>query len=572
MTGERGKAGRAISPIIPYNGAVSLSPRMLRLAPWFIGAGGLLLFTLGLDDRDFIHLEARFALFAQEMLRHGVSPFPTTYGEPYPDYPATGTILIDLFSLAAGRVTTLSAVLPTAAAAAMTLVFTYLIGALHSRRWGFYAVLLELSTYQFLAAARSVSLDPFVAMVTAGCFYLAYSAALLDQPGRLWLMPFGLSLGFAMRGPIGLILPAAPVIVFFLIERRWSRLAFMSALSLGLLVVWTAGLLAAARAQGGEAFVREVIHQEAIGRMAEATRHPPVYFYPVHALGAFSLSFPVAVLMAASAWGMLVRPATIEWRLARHLAAWIVVITAGLSIPSKQEIRYLLPIVPAAALLAAALLADAPASSRLQRVRQWVIRLFLLMPWIGVVAVVAACSLPRVRALLPDRAHPSLVAVLLGGIAVITLVGRQRARDDVIRDAVTVALGVTAFVAVTILIVEPVAIELNSVTPFVDQVRSRRPAAAPIAFYKIEPDSSDIKFMAALDEPIRPLFIQTVSELASQAPDAVVIAARDNFDALPPEVKARVHLVAEGRIARSHCVAFSIEMRGETLSPPAAVD
>ena len=558
----------AFSPCIPYNGAVPFGPRMQRLTPWLIGVGGLLLFTLGLDNRDFIHLEARFALFAQTMLREGAGFFPTLYGKPYPDYPASGTLLIDLVSRLPGRVTTLTAVLPTAAAAALTLVFTYLIGASHSPRWGLYAVLFELCTYQFLAAARSVSLDPFIALAATGCFYAACTTATMPEARRATLIAAGLIFGFVMRGPIGLIIPAAVVAVFDLLERRWSRVITTSTLSLGLLVICSTGLLAAARAQGGEGFASEVLRLEAIGRMSESTRHPPIYFYPVNALTAFALSFPVALAMTVCARGAMIRPVTSEWRLVRHLAAWTVVIMAGLSIPAKQEIRYLIPIVPASALMAAALLAEIPSDRLLRRLRGWVLRLFLLMPWLGLGLVITGASLPRLRALTPEDVHLGAAAALMIVLAALTVVVRRRIVDRIARDLATAALGAAAFITTVLLIVEPIAIDLNRVGPFVDEVRSHRTAGAPIAFYKIGPDAADVKFMAALDEAVRPLFVRAASEVAALAPDVVIITGRDDFDALPPELKARTRLLAMGRIARSTCVAFSIGMRGETTSPP----
>jgi 4-amino-4-deoxy-L-arabinose transferase-like glycosyltransferase len=531
---------------------------MLRLAPWVIGVGGLLLFTLGLDDRDFIHLEARFALFAQEMLRQGVSVFPTTYGEPYPDYPATDTILIDLGSRAVGKVTTLTAVLPTAAAAALTLVFTYLIGARYSPRWGLYAVLFEVCTYQYLATARSVSLDPFVALVVTACFYAAYASERMLETGRVTLLATGLIFGFVMRGPIGLILPAAVVAACDLLDRRWRRFLAISLIALVLLAVGSAGLLAAAREQGGEAFARQVLHQEAIGRLTESTRHPPIYFYPVNALSAFALSFPVAVVLSVFAWGAWVKPVTAEWRLIRRLAAWTLVIMAGLSIPTKQEIRYLIPIVPAVSLMAAAVLAVPPPTAMLWRLRTWLIGLFRLLPWLGLGLLIIGMGIPRIRALLPVDASPVMAALILVMLAAAALWSTRRLRGEFTHELSAVVIGVAAFVTTVLLIVEPVAIDLNRVRPFVEDVRSHRASGAPIVFYKIKPDSSDIKFMAALDEPVRPLFVQTAAEVAALSPDVVVIATRDDFDALPPEVKALTRLLAEGRIARSHCAAFAV--------------
>jgi 4-amino-4-deoxy-L-arabinose transferase-like glycosyltransferase len=539
--------------------AVPPDLRLQRLAPWLIGVGGLLLFILGLDHRDFIHLEARFALFAQTMFREGTGFFPTLYGEPYPDYPATGTLLIDLVSLLTGRVTTVTAVLPTATAAALTMVFTYLIGSLHAPRWGLYAVLFELCTYQYLATARSVSLDPFVAMATTGCFYAAYSAALLDRPWRVSLIPLGWAFGFLMRGPIGLIIPAAVVAVFYLLERRWTRFISMSALALGLLALCMVGLLAAARAQGGPGFADQVLRFEALGRVAAGTlEHPPVYSYAVNALAAFALSFPVAVALVAFGFRALIRPATNEWRLLRHLGAWTLTVMAGLSIPAKQEIRYLIPVVPAVALMAAALLVVTPPHALLQQLRKVVLRLLLLMPWLGLVLIAAGLTVPSLQTLVPDNARPGAAAAILVVIAMLTLALRSRLRDDGERDLATVALSVAAFVAVTLLIVEPIAVDLNRVGTFADAVRLHRTAGGPVAFYKIGPDAADVKFMAALDDVVRPHFVRAAEEVGTLPVDVVIIANRDDFDTLPPELKARTRLLADGRIARLHCVAFVV--------------
>jgi len=51
----------------------------------------LLLFTLGIWDQQPQGFDGRWALFMQEMFRHGASLFPTTYGQPYADYPGTAT-------------------------------------------------------------------------------------------------------------------------------------------------------------------------------------------------------------------------------------------------------------------------------------------------------------------------------------------------------------------------------------------------------------------------------------------------------------------------------------------------
>src|ERR1700733_6241239 len=54
----------------------------------------LVLFIWGLRQQEIIGFDSRFYLFAQEMLRNGMSWFPTTYHQPYPDYTGASTWLI----------------------------------------------------------------------------------------------------------------------------------------------------------------------------------------------------------------------------------------------------------------------------------------------------------------------------------------------------------------------------------------------------------------------------------------------------------------------------------------------
>jgi len=94
--------------------SLSLLPsRLASLSPaaraWQLGALALLLFCAQAKGWAIIGFDSRFVLFAQKMLRHGPSLFPSTYGEPYPDYPGTSTLLIYLLSLPFGQVDSLAA-------------------------------------------------------------------------------------------------------------------------------------------------------------------------------------------------------------------------------------------------------------------------------------------------------------------------------------------------------------------------------------------------------------------------------------------------------------------------------
>ncbi len=96
-----------------------------------LGLIALLLFLAGVYQQAAIGFDSR----AQEMLRHGPGFFPTTYGEPYPDYSAFSTLLVWLFALPFGTVNALAAWLPSALAAAWIVVLMYRLVAPRCSTW-----------------------------------------------------------------------------------------------------------------------------------------------------------------------------------------------------------------------------------------------------------------------------------------------------------------------------------------------------------------------------------------------------------------------------------------------------
>lgn len=161
----------------------------LRRQSWGVGLLALLRFIAGNWDQSSIGFDSRFVLFAQEMLRYGPGFFPTTYGQPYADYLSTSTLLTWLLSLPLGRVTSLSAWLPTAIASALIVALVYRLTAPYSRRWALLSVALLLLSSTFISETRSVSLDQMLAAVTLAVFYLGYAHDHFASPRRLpWLL------------------------------------------------------------------------------------------------------------------------------------------------------------------------------------------------------------------------------------------------------------------------------------------------------------------------------------------------------------------------------------------------
>src|SRR3990167_1242316 len=313
----------------------------------------LILFTWGLSSQEVISFDSRFYLFALEMWRHGASWFSTTYQQPYPDYPATSTWLIYLFAKSAGTINKLIAVLPSAMMASVTLVMTYLVGVLHNKHWGRNAVFLLLLTFTFFKSARSIALDLYPTMITVCCFYLVYSADKIARTNRtLWVYPL-LLLSFLFRGPIGLVMPTGVICTYYLLDQNYKRFFQLGLLSTLLLIVCTGLLLLLAQHVGGNHFMRDVLRMEILGRITNS--HLPIYYYLTNSIGSYALSFPLAlaVIFGTIYYGYHKLYPLPHIAFIWKLTGWMAIIMVGMSIPGDKKVRYILPMAPAAALIAA---------------------------------------------------------------------------------------------------------------------------------------------------------------------------------------------------------------------------
>ena len=523
---------------------------------------GIVVFTAGLN-REFISSETRFALFAQEMLRNGPSFFPTIYGASYPDYPATSTFIIYLISLPFGKVTPFTATLPTAIVSALVLVITYQIGATQSRKWGWSAVLFALSTYLFFSESRSISLDQYNCLATALCFYLAYSATIYGREKRLWFIPLILVASFSFRGLVGLIIPAVVVCTYYVCRREFKKFLLMGILTLGLLCVCSAAMLVAAYLQGGETFVRRVVDAQAAGRIVEGPRFAGSqsrvshFYYWYGGLSGCAISYPLAVLVIIAGSRYILRRKDRNYEFIGYMVGWVLIVLIGMSVPSAKKIRYILPIVPALSLVAAYLLIDSSPKGILFMTRKTILAVCSFLPLLVSIAAVGILSFGKYFGLAVD-VNFLIVLALLIALSIIARTLSKRLKGYPNQDMVSAVVGVTAFIIVSIGVVQPINATLECTRPFVEKVKLlQEEQPGDIIFYQIGPDTEDIKFMVNYDKPIMPIFINSPDELLKCRKNSYFIAKKQRFDHLPEDVKKRTQLRFEGRIGHRDCVVFS---------------
>lgn len=515
---------------------------------------GVVLFTCFLAP-EFANFDARFALFAQEMLHNGPSFFPTLYHTPYPDYPAASTFLICLASLPFGRVTPFTAVLPTGVVSALVLVVTYQIGALRSRRRGLAAVLFALFTAEFLAMSRSVALDQYASLATALSFYLVYSSDCLRRRRRRVLLPVAWGVGFVFRGPVGLVIPAVVTCLYYLYNARFKPMLLVGVLAGGMFVLCFGGLLLAARAQGGTPFLRQVIEAQMTGRFGD--RGPGFAYYWYSTIISYAVTGPLAILIIVSRLQDVARKRTEEDTFLGLLALWVLIVLLVMSIPTAKKARYVMPIVPALSLIAASLMMDASLEGLLLRIKRVFLGICVCLPLIAAVGIggllVFAC-LHR-----PEWRTCGLVSLslLIALLATTWELGRNW-RYIPHRDMCLLGVGVATFVVVHIGVAGPITYSLERTVPFVRQVEAlQEKAPGTISFFRIGPDAEDVKFVANLSKPIEPQFVSSIETLWDTPGTHYAIAKEAMFCAMPSDKGRPVRLLARGRIGHRDCVVFT---------------
>lgn len=523
--------------------------------------GSLFIFILGLNSQEIIGFDSRFYLFAQEMLRYGINWFPTTYHQIYPDYPATSTVLIFMTANLMDGLNKFTAVLPSAVAAAFTLTVTYAIGALHNKRWGLCGVFFMLLTLAFLKSARSISLDMYPTLMTACCFYLIYSADILEKPYRAWLIfPF-LILGFAFRGPIGLVIPVGVVCTYYLFDLKFKKLFVTGLLSLFLLILSVALLLVIANHVGGHRFVQDVLRMQVLGRIDNSFQPP--YFYFVDGLWNYALSFPVACLVLLGGFYYRIanrRFITPEIKLLMKLFGWMVIIMIGMSIPGDKKIRYILPMVPAVALIAAYPFAAPPQEKYFTFLRKLLLTFFAFLPFLLLAGIVYVSSYTNKNALNIGIQY-SVIMLLLAVLQFISFLICFPKKSN-LRPIFLFIIAVLSVAITNMFVMERIELFIDRGRDFVQQVEAIRIRDhAHLVFYRERPDGLPIKYLInmpySLPSREQPMFIDNAESLAAYTSPAFFVASESYFDELPKEIGAKFQVVARDSLGHIKVVVFA---------------
>jgi 4-amino-4-deoxy-L-arabinose transferase-like glycosyltransferase len=481
----------------------------LGLLCWLAFFNGL--GALGLMDKT----EALFVEVGHQMLSRQDWVTPWWNGERFFDYPVWGYWMVAL-SFRWFGVSPWAARLPVALAASAVVVAAFLL-ILHwgsnedrpPRRWGRAAGAAGVlaTSPGWIGWGRTSTTDMFLSSAIS----LALLAFLLahHEPPRSRLAAFG-RMGFAAfcgiavlaKGPVGVLLPLLVVIVFLLLSGQWRpwlhpfRLAPMLALFLGICLPW----YVAATQVNGAAFLGGFLGFSNLQRFTQVIYDhpgPPWFYLPwlVLLLLPWSLFLPGAIARLRfwhwERWRPGGEQTAPQATAGLFLLLWLVIPLAFFSLAATKLPGYILPILPAAALLVSLSFWPLPAEpatalppsglDRWQRVGTGVESVLL-----GLMAVAAALA-PRWVA--TDPAHPTFAAaltrsglpLLLAGVLALTslalgwlLRGAQDGRWVWLTN-------VTGFVAILALVVAPLGplIDRERLWPIRQLARQARDVARP---------------------------------------------------------------------------------------------
>ncbi len=333
--------------------------------------------------KEFVRAESYFAMGARLMVEQNEwlaphAPDEFQLNKPPLTYWLIG-ICYKLFGASYG-----AARLPSALSALLTLIIVYLLGSwLDGKCAGLVSAAMLATSYIFLSFARMAMSDMLLTFCVA-CSLACFTIALCEETRfsrRLAVIGyFPLALGILTKGPVALVLVSLPLAIELVITRRrgdLKRLRLPIGLLLLILIAAPYFLLLYSRAGIGPLlffFVGENF-QRFTGAIYQFGARPFWYEF-VAFFGDFapwSLLLPLAIWFD---WRKQERDEK-ERRATRILYLWLACTVLLFSLSSFKRDYYLLPAMPAAALIIGRMLANA------DKLRTWsrhTIRAFLFLP------------------------------------------------------------------------------------------------------------------------------------------------------------------------------------------------
>lgn len=373
-------------------------------------------------------LEGNRVQAAREMLAEGDWIVPRQNGVPYLSKPPLQPWTIALLSAPLGGVSVWSGRLVSVLSALGTCALVFLWGRRElGRRGGILAALAAGSAVVLAEKAMRAELELLLTFTTTLAVLALHEAVRPGGRRRAATIVSGLALGAAVlvKGPPPLVVHVSVAVALALalpgVERRAVARAGAAALGLALLCV-LAWVLPLIDAMGLDRLLQVFDEQfvERIKRTGPTNDEPFWYYVPAIAVGMLPVSLAGPVL--ATVWPRRASSSARAWTDAVFLWSWALVPLVLFSVSAGKESRYLLPTVPAWALLLGWGWTRARATGAWVRWRGGLVRMLGLVGWLLPVGAGIAGAL-----VFPER-RVAVLAAAAGGLLACWLFHRGPAR------------------------------------------------------------------------------------------------------------------------------------------------
>jgi 4-amino-4-deoxy-L-arabinose transferase-like glycosyltransferase len=358
---------------------------------WLLGLG-LLLIATGIGLRDpWPADEPRFALIVRDMVATGDWLLPRVGGDVYADKPPLYFWMMSLALLATGSLR-IAFLLPSLLSGLACLLLIYDLGRrLWNRETGLVAALALLLTTQFVWQARQAQIDATLLFWVVLSLY-GLVRHLLQGPSWGWYAAGWAAAGFGVITKGVGFLPLLILIPFVAMRGSWSPrmqgasaagwfigpLAFVLAVS-----TWLAPMLLAANSDPTFAAYRdEILFHQTVGRYTDAWHHrEPFWYFIVQVIPGLWLPLTLMLPWLVPRWRKAWQARDLRVGL---LLSWVVLVVLFFSFSSGKRGIYVLPALPALALVSGPYLIELLQRSVVQRA------LFTLAAVIAAVCLLAA--------------------------------------------------------------------------------------------------------------------------------------------------------------------------------------
>jgi 4-amino-4-deoxy-L-arabinose transferase-like glycosyltransferase len=224
---------------------------------------------------------------------------------------------------------------------------------------GLWCAVALASSLGMMIFSRALSFDVIVTMtmtIALACFFVS-ELERDEKKRRLLLAAFYAGVGASLlaKGLIGIVIPGGVIFAYFLLrrgwpeKRLWASLLWGLPLALAVAAIWYGPVIQ----RHGWKFVDEFFIQHHFARyVSNKYRHPGPFYYYIPTLLWLTIPWPaflVSAIVKARRWNWRGADALSRFRL--FALAWLICPVAFFSISGSKLPGYILPALPAAALL-----------------------------------------------------------------------------------------------------------------------------------------------------------------------------------------------------------------------------